>query len=351
MSISSWLEFDPYELRELIDLALSDVSYWRIAVIYGPTSAEDKPYISSKPKSEWSVNDVLNGLRSLGIEAVWLDPTKPDFFKKVRDFDTTFINVHGDFGEDGNLQGLLAYLGVPYTGSGVSSSAITADKRLTKLVLAQSGVLLPYHQRVLSPHSNRLPSIKAPFILKAVNGGSSVGMELITDSDDFGNAVNRLNRAGFSDLMAESFIEGTPVTVPAMRIKDKIILLPPIACITDSEYYDEYSKLQGDQDGSVQYQAFMDPTDIRLHRLHAAVRKIVEVLDFDGIIRADFILSQNGQSALLELNTIPGVQQGSNLALSAEAAGIDYPSLLGIILASASNIKKLATWTRKESIK
>ena len=351
MRIISWLNYNPHEFRELIESVLNDVLYWHVAVVYGPTSDEDKLYMSSKPKSEWSVNDVMNGLWRLGVEAEWLDPTQPDFSKRVKEFDAAFINVHGDFGEDGNLQGLLAYLGVPYTGSGVSTSAIAADKRLTKLVLAQSGVLLPYSQRVLSSHLNNLPNIEVPIMLKAVNGGSSIGMELIIDSSDFDKAIKRLNQAGFYDLIAESFIEGIPVTVPAMRIKDEIILLPPVACITDRKYYDEFSKLQGDQNSLVQYQTFTDPTDIRLHRLHDAVRKILEILDFDGILRADFIVDHNGKPTLLELNTIPGVQHGSNLVLSAEAAGINYPSLLGVILASAANIKKLTTWTRKDLVK
>lgn len=79
MNISSWWKYEPHALRELIDSALREVTNWRVAVIYGPTSAEDRLYISNKPQSEWSVYDVLNGLADLGVEAEWLDPTKPDF--------------------------------------------------------------------------------------------------------------------------------------------------------------------------------------------------------------------------------------------------------------------------------
>lgn len=351
MGVSSWWQHPSHSLRELIDSALNDVLHWRVAVIYGPTSAEDQLYMVSKHQSEWSINDVLNGLSSLGLEAEWLDPTQPNFADKVREFDAAFINAHGDFGEDGNLQGLLAYLGVPYTGSGVSTSAIAADKRLTKLVLSQSGVLVPPYQRVLPSRPINLSEIEVPLLLKSVNGGSSVGMELVKELSDFTDALKRLQLGGFTDIIAESYINGMSVTVPAIRIKDEKILLPPVVCITQSDYYDEYSKLQGDQNGTVRYQIFTDQTDARLHRLHDAAHNVLNTLDFDGALRIDFILGQDDQPTLLELNTIPGVQHGSNLVLSADAIGIDYPSLLGVILSSASNIEKVAPWTRQYTFK
>lgn len=351
MGITSWFNYQPNELDKLIELTIKDVKNWRVAVLYGPTSEEDKLYMTNKPRADWSVYDVLNGLWKLGIDAVWLDPTQSDFFERVREFDAAFINVHGEFGEDGNLQGLLAYLGVPYTGSGVSSSAIAADKRLTKLVLAESEVQIPDYQRILISEQNSLPEIEIPFILKAVNGGSSVGMELITDTNEFSDAINRLKNGGFVDLISESFIEGMAITVPAIRIKSEIVLLPPIACITDNAYYDKDSKLFGDQNDLVEYQIMTDLTDKRIYQLHDEVKKILETLDFDGSLRADFIIGEKGELAFLEINTIPGVQHGSNLVLSAEAAKIDYSSLLGVILASAKNTDKLAKWTLKELVK
>ena len=350
MGINSWFSYGRNELRELINSVLDDVLHWRIAVVYGPTSAEDRLYMSSKPRSEWSINDVLSGLSELGVDAVWLEPTQPDFAERVREFDAAFINAHGSFGEDGDLQGLLAYLGVPYTGSGVASSAIAADKRLTKLVLAHSGVPVPTYRRVSSSHPADLSTIGAPVMLKAVDGGSSVGMELVNDLNDLGNVLKRFHLEGFSDIIAETFVDGLAVTVPSIRIRNEIVLLPPVVCVTDREFYDEHSKLRGDRDGSVQYHTLTDPTDVRLHRLHDAVRKVLEIIDFEGAVRVDFILGHNDQPILLEINSIPGVQHGSNLVLSATSIDIDYPSLLGIILASAANMKKIATWKQKKIV-
>lgn len=320
---------------------------WRVAVVYGGVSAEDSLYMASKPKSEWSVHDVVGGLSGVTAEAVWLDPTRPDFVDRVRRFDAAFLNVHGEFGEDGNLQGLLAYLGVPYTGSGVLTSAVGADKRVTKLVLSSSGVAAPAHRRV---RPGDVAGVSAPVMVKAVNGGSSVGMELVVDTADVAGVVDRLHGGGFTDLIVESFVEGVPVTVPALKIGGDVVLLPPVLCISEREYYDEYSKLCGEEAGSVRYDTVTDVADPRLRVLHDATRAVLDEIDFEGAIRVDFVLSENGEPVLLELNTLPGVQRGSNLVLSAEAAGISYESLLAVVLASSANGTKLVPWLRKSLV-
>ena len=344
MNITSWFEFDPHQLDELVRSTVTPVRTWRTAVLYGAASTEDRLYMQSKPQSDWSVHDVLAGLEALGVTAQWLDPTADDFHDRVGGFDAAFLNVHGDFGEDGNLQGTLAYLGVPYTGSGVATSAIGADKRLTKLVLAGSCVTVPAHQR-LTPADPVDAHPGCPVMLKAVNGGSSVGTVLITEPADFEPTLRQLWEDGFHDVLSEPFITGTAVTVPAIRMGGQAVMLPPIACLSDREYYDEYSKLHGEQAGSVHYQALLDPDDQRLGTLHEATREVLATIGFEGAIRADFILTEDGDPVLLEVNTIPGVQHGSNLVLSAEAAGIAYPDLLGVILASARHGRKLAPWT------
>ncbi|MFJ8162359.1 ATP-grasp domain-containing protein [Streptomyces sp. NPDC096136] len=348
MHITSWLDHEPHRLRELVRSAVARTAPWRVAVLYGGTSAEDRLYMESKPASDWSVHDVLDGLRQLGTEADWIDPTSPAFPSEITAYDAAFLNVHGDFGEDGHLQGTLAYLGVPYTGSSVATGVIGADKRLTKLLLASSGVTVPAHRR-LSPAGTPEAGLPCPVMLKAVNGGSSVGMVLVTEPDDVAPALRGLGEAGFTDVIAEPFVDGTTVTVSALRIDGEVVLLPPVTCGTEREYYDEYSKLHGERAGTVTYLALTDADDPRLHALHRATRHVLEVIDFEGAIRVDFILTPEGDPVLLELNTIPGVQHGSNLVLAAAAAGITYPELLGVVLASAANTAKLAPWRRERA--
>jgi D-alanine-D-alanine ligase len=302
--------------------------------------------MSSRPSAEWSVHDVLDGLTELGIKADWLDPTEPEFADNIRGYDVAFINCHGDFGEDGTLQGLLTYLGIPYTGSGVATSSIAADKRLTKLSLSESGVELAEYHRLIPGSRQEYRRVRTPVMLKSVNGGSSVGMELVTATDQLEAALLRLQRNGFGDVIAESFVEGVSVTVPVIHVSGRGIMLPPVVCESQREYYDEYSKLSGDQEGAVSYHALTDPGDERITLLHDAVRKVAGTLDFDGAMRVDFIMREHGRPVLLEINTVPGVQQGSNLMLSAQAAGLDYPTVLGVVLSSAQRAR-LAPWTRQ----
>ena len=292
------------------------------------------------------MHDVLDGLGEIGIKADWIDPTEPEFADTIRGYDVAFINCHGDFGEDGTLQGLLTYLGVPYTGSSVATSAIAADKRLTKLSLSDSGVELPEYHRLSLGSGQEFARIHTPVMLKSVNGGSSVGMELVTAPDQFKDSLTRIQENGFGDVIAESFIEGVSVTVPVIHVSGLGIMLPPVVCESQREYYDEYSKLSGDQEGAVSYRALTDPDDQRIALLHDAVRKVAGTLDFDGAMRVDFIMREGGRPVLLEVNTLPGVQQGSNLMLSAEAAGLDYPTVLGVVLASAQRAR-LAPWMRR----
>lgn len=346
MKLESWHAVHTYMVRTEVASVVDLYSDSTVAVLYGATSSEDSLYMASKPSGEWSVHHVVAGLTKLGVKSAWLDPTDSDFAARVRAYDAAFLNCHGDFGEDGHLQGLLAYLGVPYTGSGVATSAIAADKRLTKLSLASSMVSLPAFHRLSSETGISLKPLHPPVMLKSVNGGSSVGMELVSSAEQLKSAFLRLRQSGFDDIIAEDFVAGVSATVPCIRIGDTGVLLPPVICDVQGDYYDERTKLKGDADGSVSYRALTNPEDPLVGQLHEAVREVMNALDFDGAVRVDFIVQASGKPVLLEINTIPGVQPGSNLMLSAHAAGIDYVTVLGLILASAARAK-IVPWSRQ----
>jgi len=345
MLVKRWYEFTGNELMTTVNNVIKSLEYKKVAVIYGETSSEDKLYIKTKPFEEWSIHHIIAGLSELNIEADWLDPTKNDFIQNVKNYDAAFINSHGEYGEDGNLQGLLAYLKVPYTGSGVAVSAIAADKRLSKLVFDDTGVSCPSYFKVdmLNPEKH-LP-ISERFVIKPVNAGSSVGIELVDNSDDFLKTIKKLKDEGFHDIIAETYIDGLAVTVPALKMNDTVVLLPPIMVVAKSTFYDQNSKLyRYISDFSVSYELLTDTSDPRLHALFEQFEKMLYLLSHDGLIRADFIIDENNCPSFLELNSIPGVQSGSTSALSAEAVGIDYSSLIGLILASANNKEKLVPW-------
>jgi len=345
MLTKRWYEFGENELLEMVNSVVESLEYKKVAVVYGATSSEDRLYIKSKPFSEWSIHHVLGGLSKLNIEADWLDPTKANFIEEIKNYDAAFLNTHGEYGEDGNLQGLLAFLKVPYTGSGVATSAIAADKRLSKLVFDEVGVSCPSYFKVDTLNPEKHLPISGAVVIKPVNSGSSVGIELVDNSEAFLQTIERLKEDGFTDIIAETFVEGSAVTVPSININGMAVLLPPILCVATSVFYDQNSKLYRDSsDYSVSYEPLTDPQDPRVNVLLGQLEKMYNVLDHDGAIRADFILAENNVTSFLELNSIPGIQQGSTFNLSAEQIGIDYKSLVGLILASANSKEKMVPW-------
>lgn len=347
MEARDWHEYSlSKDLQVAIKQETSKALGWKVAVIYGPTSLEDMRYMSEKPKNDWSIYEVMEGLRSIGVNAEWLDPTDEFFINNIRNYDAAFINAHGEYGEDGNLQGLLAYIGMPYTNSGVATSAISADKRITKMLMRDCGLMTPSSQRIHNDINLSEIEMEKPSMLKAINGGSSIGIAHVTNRLELEKARFQMQHLGFREFILESFIDGISVTVPMIKIGKDIIILPPIECIVEGVYYDDLSKLSGTKDGIVKYNCITNINSDKFKCLNHEMKKIAKNLEFEGAIRADFIISRNGEVQLLELNTNPGVQRGSNLMLSANEIGIKYEDILGLILLSAKNMHKLTPWTR-----
>ena len=173
--------------------AAQDLRDWRqsrqglgVALIYGPVSAEDRLYHSKCPVEQRSVTALSEALEEIGARWKVLNPCEPDFIMDLAGYDVALSNLHGPYGEDGRLQGLLDYLRVPYCGSGVAASAVAADKILCKRVMLTLGVPTPgwWVWSGGPVHWNGRPvMVKPPF------GGSSVGMSLVRDPADLPGAL------------------------------------------------------------------------------------------------------------------------------------------------------------------
>jgi D-alanine-D-alanine ligase len=165
-----WWEFEREAFRTSIETKIAAMRNWRVGVLYGATSVEDGTYMRHKQSDQLSVMDIVQSFANIGISSEWVDPTAPDFLGSLEGLHVALLNTHGPFGEDGNLQGLLAYLGIPYTGSGVAPSGLAADERLRKLVLHGVHVRILPSQRVRPDGGvpDHLPA--CPFMLKACQG-------------------------------------------------------------------------------------------------------------------------------------------------------------------------------------
>jgi D-alanine-D-alanine ligase len=237
--------------------------------------------------------------------------------------DAVFNALHGRFGEDGCIQGVLDWLGLPYTHSGVRASALAMDKAAAKAVFAAHGLPVARHSEVSAQALEAADPLPRPFVLKPVNEGSSVGVSILREGDNRRADIARGWTHG-SRIMAEEFIPGRELTVAVMG--ERALTVTEIE--TSLAFYDYEAKYA--EGGSH-------------HRLPAAVHPAIaqqamevalaahQALGCRGVSRADFryddTAGEPGRLVLLEVNTQPGMTRTSLLPEQAAHCGIAFPAL------------------------
>lgn len=313
-----------------------------VGIVYGAMSEEDRLYIKHAPRSEWSLTALTAALERLGSRPRHLDPTSQGFLDSVANVDVLLLNCHGPYGEDGRLQGLLDYLGVPYTSCGVLASAVGLDKVVSKAVFRSLGIPTP--TSTLLSAGKTLDDVSFPAMLKAVDGGSSVGVALVHGPADLLLEERRMRDRGFTRLFLEQFVPGRSVTISVLATPTGPRALPALESMFDAAFYDERSKLGSDGDSGVAYRWPGDLPVATLRAMDQAAVDLYEFLECRGAIRVDFIVDANGQHWALEINTIPGLQEKSNLPEAARLAGIAYDDLVAHLVLEA--IDRTDAWSR-----
>jgi D-alanine-D-alanine ligase len=292
----------------------------KVAVLMGGSSAE-------REISLLSGNGVLAALKEKGVDAHAFDPSMHSLFDLPKEkFDRVFIALHGRFGEDGTVQGVLEALGIPYTGSGVMASALAMDKWRTKLVWLASGIPTPkYH--LLTPSSDFtkvLNDLGLPLIVKPAREGSSIGVTKVHTANELPAAFDLAYKLD-PLVIAEEFVSGQELT--ATVVGDAA--LPLIRIEAPEGAYDYKNKYFTD-DTKYHCPAGIRPDiedDIRAMTLRA-----FRVLGCSGWGRADLILQPDGRYTFLEMNTSPGMTGHSLVPMAARAVGMSYPDLCVCIL-------------------
>ena len=234
--------------------------------------------------------------------------------------DVAFIALHGPWGEDGKLQGLLDTLGIPYTGSGVLASALAMDKAMAKTVFAANGLDVPDGEVVTS--ASDVPSIVPPSVVKPVENGSSVGVTMVDDAKDYPAAITEALQYDRRALVEER-IAGRELTVGVIGA-DELQALPVIEIVPKRAFFDYRAKY--DSTASDEVCPAPIPDDIARRAQDQAVRAH-RALGCRGISRSD--LMWDGQRmVLLEVNTMPGMTPNSLVPKAAKVAGISYSELV-----------------------
>ena len=242
-----------------------------------------------------------------------------------READAVFIALHGDVGENGQLQALLDMEGIPYTGSGYAGSLLAMDKDLTKQILSRAGVVnAPWVYCDLTRGVEALADqIEAelgyPLVIKPCSGGSSVGVSMPENRAELVAAMEAASRYE-TTLMAERRILGREMTVSVLGGE----VLPAVEIIPLSGFYDYENKYQAGQTTEL---CPAPLTKAQANALAEATKRGFEALRLRGYARFDFILDDNDIPWCLEANTLPGMTPTRLLPQAAAAVGIDYDEL------------------------
>jgi len=289
----------------------------RVAVLYGGMSAEREVSLSTGKQ-------VIAALRSAGFEVTPV-LVGADLAAVLQALDppphAVFNALHGRFGEDGTIQGVLDWLGIPYTHSGVRASALAMDKEAAKTVFAGAGLPVARGRVVPIPELEADDPIPLPYVIKPVNEGSSVGVEILRDGDNRRADIARGWHYGPA-AMVEEYIPGRELTVGVMG--DRALAVTEIRAEAGA-FYDYESKYA---DGGSRHQVpAAIPADIYDRAMTVAV-EAHRALGCRGASRADFRFDDSaGRLVLLEVNTQPGLTPTSLLPEQAAYQGIGFPEL------------------------
>lgn len=246
--------------------------------------------------------------------------------------------LHGQFGEDGRIQGFLDTLGITYTGSGVLASALAFDKALTLDVLRGAGLATPRGVCVTREADPQwvAAQVKLPVFVKPVRGGSSVGMSLVRAQEDLGRALE-LAFATDSRVLVEERVEGTEVSCGVLDLvrgeSVETLALPPTEIRPKgSAFFDYEAKYLPARSEEITPAPLPAPV---IERIREAALRAHRALGCQGMSRTDFIVTPEGTPVALEVNTIPGMTPTSLLPQQAAAVGIDFPALLDALIEHA----------------
>jgi D-alanine-D-alanine ligase len=298
-------------------------SFESVAVLMGGWSAEREVSLNSGQA-------VFDALCAQGINATAIDVDR-NIFEQLqhKNFTHVFNVLHGRGGEDGVIQGLLDILNIPYTGSGVLGSALAMDKFRCKGLWQGIGLPTPEFIELKNEDDceRALNQLGLPLMIKPVLEGSSIGISKVNAHDEMLPAWEKARKCG-GLIMAEKFIQGEEYT--AAIIGEHI--LPMIRLKTDHDFYDYQAKYISND---TQYICPCGLTEKVENEFAKLMLEAFESIMAEGWGRVDFMLDENQQPWLIEVNTVPGMTDHSLVPMAAKQAGMTFENLVLRILQGA----------------
>ncbi|TQR34337.1 D-alanine--D-alanine ligase [Lysinibacillus sphaericus] len=248
-----------------------------------------------------------------------------ELIEKVRDIDIALLALHGKFGEDGTIQGVLEAMGVKYTGSGILSSSMCMDKNISKKILRHEGIETPdwlHLSNIEELQFDELDKMGYPFVVKPNSGGSSVGVKIVYDKNSLLTSIEEVFKWD-AEIIIEKYIEGEEITCSILDGE----LLPIISIQHTAQFFDYKAKYE---DAATIEEIVELPPAVH-ERVTEAAKACYRALKCDVYARIDMMI-KDGIPYVMEVNTLPGMTKNSLLPKSASSAGITYTKLLDRII-------------------
>lgn len=306
-----------------LDLTTFDAAvFGKVAVMFGGNSAEREVSLASGKA-------VLDALQTVGVDAYPFDPKYDDLDQLLeQSFDRVFIVLHGRGGEDGSLQGALTLMGIPFTGSGPQGSAFAMDKVRSKFLF--KGAELPTAPFAIARKGQDLDLAKTlselnnRVMVKPANEGSSIGMSQARTVEELEKALEIAFQHD-SEALIEQWVTGKEVTVSILNG----VAMPLIEMRTPNEFYDYEAKYKS---STTEYLCPAPLSDELTESIQKIAVQAFDLVGASGWGRVDFLIDEQDQPYLLEINTVPGMTQSSLVPKSAAQAGMSFQQLVVTIL-------------------
>lgn len=295
----------------------------KIAVLYGGASAEREVSISSG-------KGIMEALKKQGHEVIGVDfhPDRLDEVIALKGVDFVYIGLHGRFGEDGRIQGILDMLEIPYVGSGVLGSALAMDKARAKVFFKKAGIRVA-KEKVIEKFAYNDEQITLdfsyPVVIKPNQEGSTIGLTVANNDEELHAGIQEAFRYDRT-ILIEEFIKGREVTVAVMGEAGKEQALPVVEIIPKNAYYDYESKYSPGMSEHI-CPAQLDEKVTAYLQKNAVLAH--QALGCEVYSRVDFIVPHDGTDpVILEVNTLPGMTPTSLFPDAARAIGLSYEKMI-----------------------
>lgn len=305
----------------------------KIAVLMGGLSGEREVSLRSGTR-------VFNSLKTQGYNVIAIDLNpKLDLLEALKNenVEVVYIMLHGRFGEDGAIQGLLELYGYPYTGSKVLASALGMNKVASKKVWQACGITTPKYFELdkdsdLHPQIERIRKVfPLPLVVKPVSEGSSLGVSIVRDEKKLDDVITETVRK-FKDVFVEEFVAGQEITVGILGKGHDTKALPILELAPKTEFYDFEAKYTAGMTDFILPARLPKPVYERVQGIALEAHRAVGA---HGFSRVDMIVTKDHVPFVHEINTIPGMTDRSDLPAEAAHAGISFDQLVVNILESA----------------